>query len=232
MLLDVRNINKTYHTGKVDFQALHDITFSMQEGEFTALCGPSGSGKTTLLNIIGCIDNADSGELVLDGILLSGKTRDELAALRREYFGFIFQTYNLIPVLSVFENVELPLKLLKKDNDEAIRERVLEVLALVGLKDELGIPALEKRKPLELSGGQQQRVSIARALVKKPRMILADEPTANLDTATGEGIVDIMKEMNSKEGVSFVFSTHDKLIMEHARRLIKLRDGKVVGDEK
>ena len=221
MLLNVNGINKTYHSGDVDFQALYDINLDIAKGEFTALCGPSGSGKTTLLNIIGCLDSADSGELVLDGISLTDKTSDELADLRRDYFGFIFQTYNLIPVLTVYENVELPLKLLKKHSPDETSTMVFETLKKVGLE------GLDKRRPLELSGGQQQRVSIARALVKNPKMVLADEPTANLDTKTGETIVDLMKEMNEKEGVTFVFSTHDSLIMDHAKRTINLRDGKI-----
>jgi len=225
MLLEVKNLNKIYHTGKIDFQALHNISIAIEKGEFTAICGPSGSGKTTLLNIIGCIDRADSGEIILDGTNLKGRTSRELAYLRRKYFGFIFQTYNLIPVLTVYENVELPLKLLKKYSDTEIRKRVMEVL------EEVGLNGLENRKPLELSGGQQQRVSIARALVKKPKMILADEPTANLDTTTGESIVHLMMEMNKREGVTFIFSTHDQMIMKHARRLISIRDGKIEGDK-
>lgn len=222
MLLEITQVNKTYHTGKVDFQALHDINLSIEKGEFTALAGPSGSGKTTLLNLIGCLDGVDSGSLILDGQNLSGKTPDELAAFRREYFGFIFQTYNLIPVLNVFENVELPLKIMKKYSEEEMKQKVLSLLHAVGLE------GLETRMPLELSGGQQQRVSIARALVKGPKMVLADEPTANLDSVTGAGIVDIMKKMNQEQGVTFVFSTHDKMIMEHARRVVQIRDGRII----
>lgn len=224
MLLEVKKINKIYQSGNVEFHAPHDISVSIDRGEFTAICGPSGSGKTTLLNIIGCIDSSDSGEILLDGESLTGKTSNDLAHLRREYFGFIFQTYNLIPVLSSYENIELPLKLLKKYSDREIRDRVMEVL------DEVGLTGLEYRKPLELSGGQQQRVSIARALVKKPKMILADEPTANLDSANGESIVHLMHEMNDKEKVTFIFSTHDQLIMKHARRLINIRDGHIEND--
>lgn len=222
MLLEVKNVNKTYHTGQVGFQALHDINMTVEKGEFTAICGPSGSGKTTLLNIIGCIDSCDGGEVVLDGISLTGKKPDELAALRREYFGFIFQTYNLIPVLTIYENVELPLKILKRYQDGEIRDMVM------GAFKKVGLDGLENRKPLELSGGQQQRVSIARALVKNPKVILADEPTANLDTANGESIVHLMREMNERDGVTFLFSTHDNLIMKHAKRLVNIRDGKLV----
>jgi putative ABC transport system ATP-binding protein len=225
MLLEVKKVNKIYQSGNVEFHALHDISLSIDRGEFTAICGPSGSGKTTLLNVIGCIDSSDSGEIVLDGINLTGKSSLDLARLRREYFGFIFQTYNLIPVLTAYENIELPLKLLRKYSDHEIKNRVMEVLA------EVGLTGLENRKPLELSGGQQQRVSIARALVKKPKMILADEPTANLDSANGEAIVKLMHEMNEKEGVTFLFSTHDQLVMKHARRLVNIRDGHIASDK-
>jgi putative ABC transport system ATP-binding protein len=221
MFLEVKKVNKVYRSGKVEVKALQDIDLGVERGEFTALCGPSGSGKTTLLNIIGCIDRADGGEVVLDGVGLTGKKPDELAALRREYFGFIFQTYNLIPVFTVAENVELPLKLLKKYSAADIRAMVSKTLGDVGLE------GYEDRKPLELSGGQQQRVSIARALVKKPKVILADEPTANLDSANGEAIVDLMKKMNLTEGVTFLFSTHDNLIMKHAKRLVQIRDGRI-----
>ncbi len=221
MLYEIKGVNKTYHSGKVDFQALHDINLNIDKGEFTALAGPSGSGKTTLLNLIGCLDSSDSGQLILDGEDLTGKSSDDLAAYRRDYFGFIFQTYNLIPVLTVYENIELPMKLLKKHSDEEIQSRVM------GLIKDVGLSGLEKRLPLELSGGQQQRVSIARALVKNPKMVLADEPTANLDTKTGEGIVDIMKKMNTTQGVTFVFSTHDKMIMDHAKKIVKIRDGRI-----
>ena len=221
MLLEVKHLSKTYVAGKIDVKALREVNLAIDRQEFTAIAGPSGSGKTTLLNCIGTIDRPERGELFLDGVELMGKTRDELAALRREYFGFIFQTYNLIPVLTVFENVEMPLKLLRRLSPPQIRDQVLDMLGKVGLE------GLEHRRPLELSGGQQQRVSIARALVKHPKMVLADEPTANLDTKTGEEIVDLMKELNRREGVTFLFSTHDQMIMKHARRLIKIRDGMI-----
>ncbi len=221
MLLEVKNLFKTYVSGKLGVKALRDVNVSLAKAEFTAIAGPSGSGKTTLLNCIGTIDRAEQGQIILDGVDLMEKTRNELAALRKEYFGFIFQTYNLIPVLNVFENVEMPLKLLRRLSQEEIQEKVLTMLAKVGLQ------GLEKRRPLELSGGQQQRVSIARALVKHPKMVLADEPTANLDSKTGEEIVDLMKELNQQEGSTFLFSTHDPLIMNHAKRLIKIRDGMI-----
>jgi putative ABC transport system ATP-binding protein len=221
MLLEAKNLNKTYRSGKVDFQALKDVKVGIERGEFTAIAGPSGSGKTTLLNCLGTIDRAESGQIILDGMDLMGKTRDELAGLRREYFGFIFQTYNLIPVLTVFENVEMPMRLLKRFSAAETKDAVMGILAKVGLS------GLENRRPLELSGGQQQRVSIARALVKHPKLVLADEPTANLDSKTGEEIVDLMKDLNEQEGATFLFSTHDQLIMKHARRLIKIRDGMI-----
>ena len=223
MLLQVKKLNKTYRTGKVDYQALYDIDVNIDSGEFTTFAGPSGSGKTTLLNLIGCIDRSDSGEILLENINLTSKKPDELALLRREYFGFIFQTYNLIPVLNVYENIELPLKLLKKHTEEEMKKRVTDILKDVGLE------GLDKRMPLELSGGQQQRVSIARALVKRPKMVLADEPTANLDSKTGESIIQLMKDMNAKEGVTFIFSTHDPMVMGQAKRLIKLHDGRIAG---
>ena len=226
MLLEVKKLNKTYHSGDVDFQALYDINVSFKEMEFAAIAGPSGSGKTTLLNCIGCIDSADSGEILIDGENLLGRKSNELAALRKEHFGFIFQTYNLMPVLNVFENIELPLKLLKKFSDEEISEKIMKILKDVDLQ------GLENRMPLELSGGQQQRVSIARALVKKPKIILADEPTANLDSKTGESIVMLMKKLNKKEGITFIFSTHDQLVMKHAKRLIELKDGRISKDKK
>jgi len=222
MLLEIKKLNKTYESGKVKFQALYDIDLDFKEGEFSALVGPSGSGKTTLLNCIGCIDKAESGEITLQGEILTNKTATELAGVRKEKYGFIFQTYNLIPVFNIFENVELPLKLLKKYSDDEIKEMVYKILNEVGLK------GLEKRMPLELSGGQQQRVSVARALVKKPRVIFADEPTANLDSKTGEAIIDLMHELNELEKVTFIFSTHDKMVMKHARRIVELKDGRVL----
>jgi len=221
MLLQVKNLNKTYTSGKVDFQALYDINVNFEKQEFTAIAGPSGSGKTTLLNCIGCIDRVDSGEIFVDGESVVGLDSKQLAQFRKENLGFIFQTYNLIPVLNTFENIELPLKLLKIHSDEEISEMVMDILKKVDLV------GLEKRMPLELSGGQQQRVSIARALIKKPKIILADEPTANLDSKTGEAIVDLMQDLNQNDGITFIFSTHDQLIMKHAKRLIKLHDGRI-----
>ncbi len=219
MLLEIENLHKTYRSGDVFFHALRGVNLSVENGEFTAIAGPSGSGKTTLLNCMGCIDRGEKGRVVLEGDDLMEREKKDLALLRREHFGFIFQTYNLIPVLTVFENIELPLKLLGKHSDAEIADMIDEMLRKVGLE------GLGYRKPLELSGGQQQRVSVARALIKKPKLVLADEPTANLDTKTGESIVDLMRELNEKDRVTFIFSTHDRMVMEHARRLIGMRDG-------
>jgi len=223
MLIEIKNLNKTYITGKVEFKALDNVSVNINEGEFSAIIGPSGSGKTTLLNCIGCIDHGDSGEILFNGNDLMTQESDELAEVRKQNFGFIFQTYNLIPVLTVFENIELPLKLLKVPDDQ-IKEQVMSILKKVQLD------GYEKRKPLELSGGQQQRVSIARALVKNPKLVLADEPTANLDSKTGESIIELMHDLNENEGVTFLFSTHDQLVMKHARRIVEITDGKVSKD--
>ncbi len=219
MLLEIKGLNKTYHTGKVEVKALQQVDLNVQEGEFIAFAGPSGSGKTTLLNCIGCLDKGESGSILLEGDDLMKKDLKELATVRKKSFGFIFQTYNLIPVLTVAENIEMPLKLLGTYDDATIDSLVSAMLKEVGLE------GYEKRMPLELSGGQQQRVSIARALVKKPKIILADEPTANLDSKTGHDIIKLMKTINEKEGVTFIFSTHDKAVMDVAKRLLRIRDG-------
>lgn len=221
-MLTARGISKTYKTGEVACPALRETTITIAAGEFSALCGPSGSGKTTLLNILGCIDSSDSGELLLDDQPLAASGKDAMARIRRENFGFIFQTYNLIPVLSVYENVALPLTLLGRK--EGVRDAVMAML------DKVGLAGLENRRPVQLSGGQQQRVSVARALVKHPRIVFADEPTANLDSETGEAVIDLMREINRAQGTAFLFSTHDRQIMEHAARLIRIRDGKIEED--
>lgn len=221
-MLTARGISKTYKTGEVACPALRETTITIAAGEFSALCGPSGSGKTTLLNILGCIDSSDSGELLLDDQPLAASGKDAMARIRRENFGFIFQTYNLIPVLSVYENVALPLTLLGRK--EGVRDAVMAML------DKVGLAGLENRRPAQLSGGQQQRVSVARALVKHPRIVFADEPTANLDSETGEAVIDLMREINRAQGTAFLFSTHDRQIMEHAARLIRIRDGKIEED--
>lgn len=221
-----KEVTKDYPHGATKVPALRGVNLNVEPGEFTSLAGPSGSGKTTFLNLIGCLDKASSGQLLIDGTDVAALSPVELAALRREKIGFIFQTYNLIPVLTAYENVELPLVLLRKETESRIRERVYQALADVGLE------GLEDRRPADLSGGQQQRVAIARALVKQPKLVLADEPTANLDSENSEAILNLMSELNQRQQVTFVFSTHDPLVMKYARRLVTMRDGKITSDER
>ncbi|MBE0432305.1 ABC transporter ATP-binding protein [candidate division WOR-3 bacterium] len=223
-LIETKDLHKDYRIGKVLFPALRGINIKIAEGEFTAIAGPSGSGKTTLLNIIGCLDTPTKGDVAINGRLISALNAREKADLRKNEIGFIFQTFNLIPVLTAFENVELPLLLLDKDAGRR-RERVVSIL------DEVGLGDFVNRRPNEMSGGQQQRVAIARALVKQPSMVLADEPTANLDSTTAREILSLMQVLNDKHKATFIFSTHDQLVMEFARRVIRLRDGKVAADE-
>ncbi|MDD4450160.1 MAG: ABC transporter ATP-binding protein, partial [Sphaerochaeta sp.] len=200
-------------------------SLEIQDGEFLSIAGPSGSGKTTLLNLIGCIDAIDDGEISINGQKVSTMNKEEKTSFRRQNLGFIFQTYNLIPVLSAYENVSFVLSLLDVPEAE-VRQRTYEILKEVGLE------GMENRRPSRLSGGQQQRIAIARALVKRPQIILADEPTANLDSKTGEEILKLMKRMNEKFGTTFIFSTHDKMVMEYASRLVQLHDGSIVSDER
>lgn len=219
-MLIVEDLYKTYKSGDVPFPALKGVSFKIDAGEFVAFVGPSGSGKTTLLNCLGCIDSCDSGSIRFNGEDLAALQGEQLTKIRRERFGFVFQTFNLIPVLNVYENIEIPLRLLKLRADD-IDHKVMDIIKKVGLD------GLERRLPSELSGGQQQRVSIARSLIKEPDVVFADEPTANLDSVTGATIVDLMKEMNQVFKTTFVFSTHDPQIMEHALRLITIRDGHI-----
>jgi len=219
------NVNKTYHQGKVKVRALQNVNLSIDKGGFVALAGPSGSGKTTLLNIIGGLDLADSGSIVVDGNDFDKMNPSQLANLRLHKVGFVFQSYNLIPVLSALENVEFVMLLQGLSSVER-QKRAKAILDEVGLED------MYDRRPGELSGGQQQRVAVARAIVSNPSIVLADEPTANLDSPTGKGLLKIMKRMNEKKNVTFIFSTHDKMVMDHAERIIYLRDGIVDSDKK
>ncbi|MFC1563381.1 ABC transporter ATP-binding protein [candidate division KSB1 bacterium] len=223
-IVKVDKVKKDYYIGKLSHTALHEIDLTIGTGEFAAIAGPSGSGKTTLLNLIGCLDKPTGGEIFVDDVRVSGLNSNNLSDLRNEKIGFIFQTFNLIPVLTAYENVELPLLLQKGNTASKRKELVSGILEKVGLKDFMD------RKPNELSGGQQQRVAVARALVKQPKLILADEPTANLDSSIGMSILEIMKKLNKEQQVSFIFSTHDKMVMDTASRLIMLRDGRITDD--
>lgn len=221
-IIESFDITKTYQTGKVKVQALRGISLAVKKGGFVALAGPSGSGKTTLLNILGGLDQPDSGRVVLDGNSLEQMSKSDRADLRLHKVGFVFQAYNLIPVLSAVENVEFVMLLQGTPKAER-RERAKAILHDVGLEGKYD------RRPAELSGGQQQRVAVARAIVSSPSLVLADEPTANLDSKTGQSLLEMMKRMNEDKDVTFIFSTHDKLVMDHADRLVHLRDGKLAG---
>ncbi len=224
-IVECKNVSKEYKPGKVVVPALKGINLTIEKGEFTAIVGPSGSGKTTLLNLIGCLDTPTEGEIILNGISIKEQKKNQLADIRRDNIGFVFQTFNLIPVLTAFENVEFVLTLKEYDKKNG-RELTLKLLERVGLK------GMENRKPSELSGGQQQRVAIARALIKSPSLVLADEPTANLDSKTGESIMKLMRDLNEKDEVTFIFSTHDEMVMKFANRIVKLHDGKIVDDSR
>ena len=223
-IVECRDVKKTYRQGKVEVRALRGVNLSIQEGGFVALAGPSGSGKTTMLNIIGGLDYADSGSITLDGNIINKMSQSKLASLRLHNIGFVFQAYNLIPVFSALENVEFVMLLQGVPAAER-RERATAILDDVGLKDAYN------RRPAELSGGQQQRVAVARAIVSNPSIVLADEPTANLDSKTGKGLMEMMREMNEKKDVTFIFSTHDQMVMDYARRLVHIRDGLVADDQ-
>lgn len=223
-LLKLENICKTYIQGEFKVHALDHINLDIQEGEFAALVGPSGSGKTTLLNIIGGLDAPSEGELHINSTRLSDLSESELSHFRLFEIGFIFQAYNLVPVLSALENVELVMVLQGRSHKEK-RERARHYLEMVGLKD------LMDRRPGALSGGQQQRVAVARALAAGPRLVLADEPTANLDSENATALLDIMHRLSHEEKTTFLFSTHDPRVMERAERIITLRDGKIESDK-
>jgi putative ABC transport system ATP-binding protein len=224
--LHLEKITKIYHKGENEVHALDGIDLDIDTGEFLAVVGPSGSGKTTLLNILGCLDSPTGGRIVYNGTELGGLDEKGMSAYRRDRISFVFQSYNLIPVLTVRENVELPLLIERKLDATEIRRRADEMIAAVGLS------GMETRYPRELSGGQEQRVAIARALVKQPLVILADEPTANLDSHTAQEIIDLMHGINAERGSTFIFSTHDKLVMDHARRVVTIKDGRVTTDER
>jgi putative ABC transport system ATP-binding protein len=221
-IVKVKQIIKNYKLGETHVQALKAVDLEIYAGEFTALVGVSGSGKSTLLNIIGCIDEAESGDVFIDNVNITHLTDDEKSDLRNQKIGFIFQSFNLVPVLTVYENVELPLLINPKISIEERKNRVMEALTDVGLAN------LIKNRPDQLSGGQRQRVAIARALVGHPLLVLADEPTANLDSETSNKILDTMCELNAKKKITFLFSTHDEKIVRRVSRIVQIKDGVVI----
>jgi putative ABC transport system ATP-binding protein len=223
-VISAKGITKIYSDNGLPVHALHGIDLVIERGEFTAIVGPSGSGKTTFLNIISGLDRCTEGEVWLDGRLLSSMTGRELSDFRRDSIGFIFQAYNLIPVLTVEENIEYVMLLQGVAKGERARR-------VTGILDMVGLSGYQKRLPSQLSGGQQQRVAVARAMVSEPAIILADEPTANVDSETSGSLLDMMHALNAETGMTFVFSTHDENVMERARRLVTLKDGRIAGDK-
>lgn len=222
-IVSCHDVTKTYRQGKVQVMALSSVDLDVDTGGFVALAGPSGSGKTTLLNLIGGLDRPDTGRIVVSGNAYHQLKDSQMAELRLHHIGFVFQAYNLIPVLSAVENVEYVMLLQGVPGRER-RQRARRILDDVGLADKY------HRRPAELSGGQQQRVAVARAIVSNPSIVLADEPTANLDSKTGEGLLELMRDMNERRGVTFIFSTHDKMVMEYARRVVIIKDGHIEDD--
>ena len=224
-VVKIENVARVYQVGKVETQALRGVNLSIENGEFTALVGPSGSGKTTLLQMIGCLDQPTSGRVFINGKDVTSLNRNHRADMRKGHIGFIFQFFALIPTLTAYENVEMPL-LLNSHNAKERRERVTELLKAVDLLDRAN------NRPDQLSGGQQQRVAVARALAPKPALILADEPTANLDTENGKQVMEIMQRLNKETGVTFVFATHDPRVIKYASRVVTLQDGRIESDSK
>ena len=222
--VELIDVSRVYHQGQVEVHALRGLSLTVEKGEFTAVCGPSGSGKTTMLNMVGALDRPTSGKVMLDGTDLSELDRKQRSVIRRDRIGFVFQAYNLMPVLTAYENAELVMWAQGIDI-ETRRKRVRALLAEVGLE------GMEDRMPTELSGGQQQRVAIARAIASNPAVVLADEPTANIDSETADKLLGLMEKLNQDHGVTFIFSTHDPKVMDRARRLVRLVDGAVDSDE-
>ena len=224
-VLRTENLVKTYVTGTVETPALRGVALELDRGEFTAVAGPSGSGKSTLLHLLGGLDRPTSGEIYLDGVLLSGLSRDALSRLRLEQIGFVFQAYNLIPVLTVLENTAFVLEL----RGVALRERIARARKILG---ELGIEKYADQFPNRISGGEQQRVAVARAVVAEPAIVLADEPTANLDSKTSLELIELMRHLNSEHAATFLFATHDSRLLGRVTRLVTIEDGLIAGDER
>lgn len=223
-IVRLEGVSKIYQQGKIEVRAVDNVSLEIDTGDFCALCGPSGSGKTTVLNMIGGLDVPNSGKVWLENSDLAVMSRSEVARIRRDRIGFVFQAYNLIPVMTAYENAEFVLKLQGVPVKEC-HDRVMATLK------EVGLDGLEQRRPDEMSGGQQQRVAIARAIVTRPAIVLADEPTANVDSHTADALLDLMQNLNREEGITFLFSTHDQRVMDRARRLIRLHDGRIESDE-
>jgi len=223
-IVRLEGATKLYSQGKMEVRAVDNLSFHINKGDFAALCGPSGSGKTTVLNLIGGLDIPTAGKVFLEGKDLNSLNRSQISVIRRDRIGFVFQAYNLIPVMTAYENAEFVMTL-QGISERECRKRVMAILREVGLE------GLEKRRPDEMSGGQQQRVAIARAIVTQPAIVLADEPTANVDSATADSLLGLMEQLNHESGVTFLFSTHDHRVMKRAHRLIRLRDGKMESDE-
>jgi putative ABC transport system ATP-binding protein len=226
-IIVLEDVKKTYLLGKTEVPAVKGVSFEITEGDFISIAGPSGSGKSTILNMIGCIDTPSSGTVIVNGVVTSGMPDKEITTLRHRTLGFIFQSFNLIPVLNVFENIEFPLLIGGRPVPKA--ERVEWIRFLM---EEVGLTQWAAHRANELSGGQRQRVAIARALATKPKVVLADEPTANLDSATGEAIIELMKRMNKELGTTFIFSTHDQKIVDIADHVIRLKDGLIIENRK
>ena len=225
-ILELENVTKDYGKGEQTVHALGGIDLKIEKGEFLSIVGPSGSGKSTLLNIIGCLDIPSTGNVIYNGTSLISMKENALSDYRKDNIAFIFQSYNLIPVLTVKENIELPLVIEKKFTKKEISDKAMKIIELVGLEE------MAHRLPGKISGGQGQRVAIARALVKNPLVVLADEPTANLDSKLSEEIISIMQKMNKENNTTFIFSTHDHLVEKHAKRKIILKDGMIFSDER
>jgi putative ABC transport system ATP-binding protein len=225
-VVDLQDVRKQYMLGETRVDALRGVSLRIERGEFLAIAGPSGAGKSTILNMIGCIDTPSQGKVLIDGREVEALNDTELTRIRRNKIGFIFQSFNLVAVLNVYENIEFPLLLQRTLPKREREQAVVRVIEEVGLSDRI------YNKPSELSGGQRQRVAIARALVTRPLIVLADEPTANLDSDTGHRIVELMRTINEAEKTTFIFSTHDAHIMEHARRIVNIRDGLFTGEER